>query len=316
MIGRRKINAAGRWEWSGPFLLIGFATGGMFFSLFMPRDVSAGAVGFSAESVLVMFLVAAALFSVLWFVSLLGEERRTNDAAIAATDNWGSLRGDLALVWRSRALRFFLFYVMLSMLFAFLQDTVLEPFGGEVFAMDAPATNRFSAYWGSMAIIGSFVVLWLTRRFDVLNNKNVSQAGVVVLLVAYLIFACSAFAEMRNLVRPGLIMLGIGYGVWNIGTLGLMMEMSPVGRAGTFLGFWTFCVTIARGAGVAGGGMIRDLMLSLSGEYTVAYGAVFCCGIGGLLLAALALQKVNAVDYEADIRADDERAAIAARSLE
>ena len=161
-------------------------------------------------------------------------------------------------------MRFFLFYLTMSMAFAFLQDTVLEPFAAQVFGMEAHTTNRFSAYWGSMAILGSFATLLLLRRSDVFSHSSVTQAGVCVLMLAYLLFALSSLAAIRPLVTPGLILLGAGLGVWNIGTLGLMMDLSPAGRAGTFLGFWTFCVTLARGAGVAGGGIVRDLMLALS----------------------------------------------------
>ncbi len=326
------------------FLLIGFTIGGIFFSVLLPSDssaieqiiqssivmesgipvkmlregrLSAGDIGFSAQSVLVMFLLAAAVFSLLWFFSLLGEERRVGKLLTASAQDSGSrLRADLALVWRSPPLRYFLFYLTLSMAFAFLQDNVLEPFAGEVFGMEASTTNRFAAYWGGMAILASFAVLFLSRRYARFTHSNVSQAGVILLLAAYGIFAVSDLAEIRPLVRPGLIFLGIGLGVWNIGTLGLMMDMSPTGRAGTFLGFWTFCVTLARGAGVAGGGIILDGARGLSGAAPAAYGTVFCCGFVGLLLAWLALCQVRLADYHTELSPDEELAAVFAHSLE
>lgn len=298
------------------FLLVGFAVGGLVFSILLPSQEGSGDIGFSADSVMVMFLVAALVFTLLWFLSLLGEERRADPAASRVAAISCSLRGDLALVWRSRTMRFFLYYLMLSMLFAFLQDTVLEPFAGEVFDMDASVTNRFAAYWGATAISGSIAVLWLSRRAPSMTHARISHAGIALLVIAYLILAASAFARAGNLVSPALIMLGTGLGVWNIGTLGIMMDMSPAGRAGTFLGFWTFCVTIARGAGVAGGGVLRDLMLYLSGDHAIAYGAVFCVGVCGLLLAGLALLRVNSADYRSDLSADEQRATIFAHSLD
>jgi hypothetical protein len=81
--------------------------------------------------------------------------------------------------------------------------------------------------------------------------------------------------------------------VWNVGTLGLMMDMSPFGRAGTFLGFWTLVVTLARGLGVSSGGIIRDIGLSLSGDPATAYGAVFVIGLIGLGVSLFALARVN-----------------------
>ena len=276
------------------FLLIGFAAGGVFFSVLLPPEEGAGQLGFSADSLLTLFLVTAAVLTALWFLSLLGEERRNSHGAPANIAEPGSsLRHDLSLVWRSRAMTWFLAYLTLSMLFTFLQDTVLEPFAGQVFGMEAHITNRFAAYWGSMAILGSFLALALAGRHRRFNNSNLSLGGVIVLLFAYAVFAASALGVQRSLVTPGLILLGVGMGIWNIGTLGLMMEMSPAGRAGTFLGFWTLCVTFARGAGVAGGGIARDIVLNLSGEHTLAYGAVFCCGFAGLLISLQALRLVK-----------------------
>ena len=300
------------------FLLIGFATGGIFFSILLPTETAANNsdIGFSADSVLVMFLVAAVVLTLLWFFSLIGEEQRTRATDSQENKQAISLRKDLGLVWRSRVMRFFLIYLTFSMLFAFLQDAVLEPFAGQLFDMDAQITNRFSAYWGTMAILGSFAVLYLSRRFASFSHSKVSQAGVVILIAAYVIFAASSLAEIEGLVRPGLIVLGTGYGIWNIGTLGLMMDMSPSGRAGTFLGFWTFCVTVARGTGVAGGGIVRDIALGLTGEFSLAYGAVFCGGCLGLVISWIALRRMHQLTRQKNTMADEELVAIFANSFD
>ena len=298
------------------FLLLGFTIGGIFFSITLPHDESAGALAFSADSVLTLFIVTAVLLTLIWFLSLLGEEKRTSGAALSKVERTSSLRHDLGLVWRSRQMRFFLFYLTMSMAFAFLQDTVLEPFAGQVFGVEAHITNRFAAYWGSMAILGSFASLFFLRRTAALNHSNMSQIGVIVLMLAYIVFAISSLAEIRPLVTPGLILLGIGLGIWNIGTLGLMMDLSPAGRAGAFLGFWTLCVTFARGAGVAGGGIARDLMLALSGEHTGAYGAVFCFGFIGLLAAWVALRRVRLGNAAGKAPSDFDVAAALSRSMD
>ena len=298
------------------FLLLGFAAGGVLFSIMLPESESAGAIGFSAAAVLNLFVITAGVLSLLWFFSLLGEERRNAQSNTTESTDSLNFRSDLALVWRSRRLRFFLFYLTLSMLFAFLQDTVLEPFAGQLFGMEAHITNRFAAYWGSMAIIGSFVVLFFSGRHPLFTNGNLSRAGVIVLLLAYAVFAMSALGEARQLVTPGLVLLGVGLGIWNIGTLGLMMELSPSGKAGTFLGFWTLCVTLARGVGVAGGGIVRDLALFLSGEHAIAYGAVFCCGFVGLLVSYFALRRVEPMDLASVPRSDAELAKALSHSME
>ena len=298
------------------FLLLGFAAGGAVFSLMLPHNDAGGAIGFTAQSVLNLFLVTAGILSLLWFVSIAGEERRNARRSAAVSTDGLHLRSDLALVWQNSRMRYFLIYLTLSMLFAFLQDTVLEPFAGQIFGMEAHVTNRFAAYWGSMAIIASFIVLFFAGRHPLFSNGNLSRSGVIVLLLANAVFMLSSLTETRQLVTPGLVLLGVGLGIWNIGTLGLMMEMSPSGKAGTFLGFWTLCVTLARGAGVAGGGITRDLALLISGEHAIAYGSVFCFGVVGLLIAYLALRQVKGASQASSARTDAEIATMLSHSME
>jgi len=134
----------------------------------------------------------------------------------------------------------------------------------------------------------------LGRRYKSLTNIRMSSMGVIVLIVTFAVFAFSSWAGIRSLVTPGLILLGIGLGIWNVGTLGLMMEMSPFGRAGTFLGFWTLVVTLARGLGVSGGGVLLDLGRGfLGGNDALAYGAIFAIGGVGLAVSLYALLQIN-----------------------
>jgi BCD family chlorophyll transporter-like MFS transporter len=146
-----------------------------------------------------------------------------------------------------------------------------------------------------------------------------SFIGVAILLITFIVFALSSFAEIRALVTPGLILLGIGLGVWNVGTLGLMVDLSPAGRAGTFLGFWTLVVTFARGLGVSGGGILRDVGFQIGGTFTVSYGATFVIGAAGLALALWALRRVHTQDVALQITPETsgtDTAAILANALD
>jgi BCD family chlorophyll transporter-like MFS transporter len=283
------------------FLLLGYAVGGPLFGIMLPDHGAGSGLEFSPETLQNLFLFAALLMAALWFFSLLGEEKRVSAPVARAEESSqpsSSLIADLKLAWRDPQMRLFFWYLALSMMFAFSQDLILEPFAGDVFGMEARTTTRFSGYWGSMAIIGSLVVLYLSRRYKWFNNKRLNVIGVAVLVVTFAIFTISSLAEIRGLVTVGLVTLGIGLGIWQIGTLGMMMEMSPAGRAGTFLGFWTLVVTFARGAGVSGGGIIRDLALSLSGSLSVSYGVVFLLGAVGLGVSLWLVLRIRAVQPE------------------
>ncbi len=298
------------------FLLIGFAVSGIFFSVLLPQQANA-ALGYSADAVLTLFLAAAAAMCLLWVISMLGEERRTTEAPVPVPDNLkSSLRADLSVVWRSPPLRHFLLYLTMSMLFAFFQDSVLEPFAGQVFGIDASQTNRYSAYWGTAAIFSSFGTLALMRMSARFTHSNASMLGLIVLAAAYLSLSASSLLTMQALVMPSLLLLGFGLGVWNIGTLGMMMDMSPSGRAGTFLGFWSFCVTIARGVGVAGGGVLLEIGKGFSGEYAPAYGIVFVVGLLGILCSAWSLHRVKRESFRSNFVPGDRVAGMLSLSLD
>jgi MFS transporter, BCD family, chlorophyll transporter len=289
------------------FLLLGLAIGGPLFATMLPPSSETAVEGarhlsFAPETLQTLFIVAAALMAALWFFSLLGEERRNVASPVVQStrESSTSLRADLKLAWSNRQTRFFFWFLALSMLFAFSQDLILEPFAGDVFQMDAAHTSRFTEYWGTMAIVGTLLFLWLGRRYKRLTNTRMSYIGVGVLIATFAVFAVSSFADVRGLVTPGLLLLGIGLGVWNVGTLGMMMEMSPFGRAGTFLGFWTLVVTLARGLGVSGGGIVRDVVLALTSSAEISYGAVFLIGAAGLAVSMWALSQVNVQVFQAE----------------
>ena len=276
------------------FLLLGFTIGGVLFSVMMPADEGAG--GLDPDRLAQLYVVAALLLGGLWFFALLGEERRHRGSGGSSAAAQGSLRADLQLAWKQRQTRWFLFYLILSMTFAFLQDLVLEPFGAEVFDMSVEETTRFAAWWGGMSIVGSLLALVLLRRLRLFDNTRMSGAGILLLALTFTLLAVASVAGLRQLVTPGLLLMGLGLGLWNIGTLGLMMDLSPEGRAGTFLGFWTLVVTLARGAGVVGGGVLRDLALLSGAGEPLAYAVVFLIEVGGLGLALYALSRVGARD--------------------
>jgi MFS transporter, BCD family, chlorophyll transporter len=284
------------------FLLLGFSVAGFFFGMLVPSAAeSENGAGFTPDMLQTLFIVAAVVLSLLWFFSLLGEERRNQ----AITKNQpepvdSAFRNDLKLVWQDQNMRRFFWFLTLTMVFGFAQDTILEPFGGDVFGMDAKHTTRFAAYWGSMAILATLVFLWLSRRYKRLTSTVMSFIGVAILAATFGLFAVAGLWNLRALVTPGLVLLGIGLGIWNIGMLSMMMEFSPAGRAGTFLGFWTMMVTLARGLGIASGGIIRDIGLSLTSDLALSYVLVFIIEAVGLLVTLWILSHISVQTFQVE----------------
>lgn len=299
------------------FLLIGFAVGGFGFGRLLPQQTNGQGIAFTPESLQSVFVVAAVVMGLLWFFSLLGEERRVPTGTTFTTNSpqeySSTVFNDLKLVFSLRPMRYFFWFLTLSMFFAFSQDLILEPFGGDVFKMDANITTRFTSQWASMAIIGTIIFLFLSRRYKSLTNTVMSYVGIGFLVGGFAAFTIAAFGQVRPLVTVGLILLGTGLGIWNVGTTGLMMDMSPNGRAGTFLGFWTLVVTVARGSGVSTAGILRDLGLNITGSSPVAYGICFLLGTIGLAVSMYMLRQANIKAYKAQqVRLDTASALVGA----
>ncbi len=287
------------------FLLIGYAIFGIIFGKLLPHNDNVKGLSFAPEALQNVFIIAAVSMAILWTVSMLYEERRAHKGGEVYTNETqqeysSSALADLKLVINNRSMRYFMYFLALSMFFAFSQDLILEPFGGDVFKMDAGVTTRFNSYWGTTAILGTILFLFLSRRYKSLNNRVLSYVGVGFLAAAFGVFTISAFGQVRALVTVGLLLLGVGLGIWNVGTTGLMMDMSPNGRAGTFLGFWTLVVTLARGGGQAEGGILHDIGIRLFGSPSAAYGICFLLGTVGLAISLWMLRQADIKAYKAE----------------
>ena len=275
------------------FLLLGFTVAGIFFGILLPDEADALAP-LSPATLRSLFYISAGVIAVLWFISLLGEERHSqSDRASANTAlRRGSGQKALAQIWQQAGMRYFLLFLIVSFVCAFMQDIILEPFAGEVFGQSPEQTARFSAYWGGMSILSTVLALALIRRVARITHGGLASAGTILLALSFLLFVLAAFRGSETLMRPGLLLMGTGLGIWNVGTLGLMMDYSPSGRAGAFMGIWTVVITLARGGGVLAGGLLRDALLALGLPLASAYGGVFLVEIIGLAGAVLLLMRL------------------------
>lgn len=275
------------------FLILGFAVAGVLYSRLLPE--------YTREGFLALMLTAPAIMMGIWLFSLIGEEmpnkrRVASRSAEQAESFWQTMKQ----VWASRQTRlFFLFLALTNGLF-YTQDVILEPFAGTVFGMPLSTTNRFSAYWGSMTLLAIVLSLMAARRFPKrVNNTTLSRWSVILLVATFVMFACSALLYIRPLVTIALVTMGLGLGMWTVGTLGLMMAMTRAWGAGLYLALWTVASTLARGSGVALGGVLFDVALVLvGGDKAAAYGSVFLLQSIGFAGTLFILARISLAEFE------------------
>lgn len=298
------------------FLILGFALGGILFGVlfreqadplhFLGQHIGGSVMGGLVPNALlqgfmVACIVAALIMAAIWFVALVGEEKpvRGKRAAQATDSARVPFRQALKIAWSNPQTRLFFSFLGMSTVFFYTQDVILEPFGGQVFGISVAHTSRFSAYWGTLTLIFIIASLFLARRFPQrVNNMALSRWSMYVLIGTFGLLAVCALLQIRPLVTIGLVVMGVGLGLWTVGTLGLMMDMTRAWGIGLYLSLWTISETLARGVGTVLGGVVKDLGFALSGQYHLAYGLVFVVQTVGFVASLLVLNRISVEAFQ------------------
>ena len=149
-------------------------------------------------------MAGAAFF---WVVSALGEERRTRRIGIlnpvepATTGQQPTPRVTEHHPWADPRSRRYALFLGASAFFAFMQDAVLEPFGGDVFRLTVGETTRFNAVWGSGVLISMIVTYALTRKYRPEQQVNTTAWGLASLGIPLLLLGLAAYNELLAMVR-------------------------------------------------------------------------------------------------------------------
>ena len=157
----------------------------------------------------------------------------------------------------------FFVFLATATFFAWMQDNVLEPFGGDVFGFGAGVTTRFTGYWGGATILVVVICFGLLRRQRPENQNGISSWGLGVMAVGMLLIAAVSILNRPNSLNMALVVFGLGFGLYTFGGLSLMAAMSPTKNAGAYLGLWTACILLSKGSGTFFGGIVLTILFTL-----------------------------------------------------
>lgn len=97
-----------------------------------------------------------------------------------------------------------------------------------------------------------------------------------------------------------MILFGVGFGIYTVGGVALLMAMSRDAHAASYLALWSTIQLVFRGFGLAAGGVLRDLALWLTADFARTYALVFAVEGVGLLLCILLLRRVDVRGFARD----------------
>ncbi len=177
-----------------------------------------------------------------------------------------------------------------------MQDALLEPYGGEILGLSVGATTGLTGAWALGSLIGFMASgRMLARGWDPLR---VAGTGLVVGINAFLLVLFAAPFSSPVLLYAGSMTIGLGLGLFSVGTLMEAMSLAKNETAGLALGAWGAVQASCAGAGIAIGGLLRDftaMIVQSDGEAAsiavraTGYSTVYMLEIGLLLVGLAAI---------------------------
>ncbi len=176
-----------------------------------------------------------------------------------------------------------------------MQDILLEPYGGEILAMSVSQTTLLTGLWALGMLVG---FSWAGRSLALgANMHRVAARGILIGIAAFSAVIFAAPLGSAVLFAMGAAAVGLGGGLFAVGTMLAAMSISSKSDSGILIGAWSAAQATAIGASVMAGGVVKDIvnMQAMSGALgealaspTTGYAVVYHLEIG-LLFVCLAV---------------------------
>lgn len=206
---------------------------------------------------------AAVISFVLNVISMWKQEPRgmIRQQDVAAKASFPEAMAELREDPRSRRL---LLAVALGTAGFTMQDILLEPFGGQILGLSVSATTGLTALLaGGMLVAFVVAARWLAAGMD---PHRLAAYGALQGIVAFALIGLVSALKFKILFALGVVMIGIGGGLFAMGTLTAAMAISKEHNRGLALGAWGAVQATATGIAIATGGALRDIVSGLAME--------------------------------------------------
>lgn len=174
-----------------------------------------------------------------------------------------------------------------------MQDVLLEPYGGQILNLSVGQTTALTALWSAGTLAGlAFAARQLARGGE---PHRLAGHGLVWGILAFVAVICGGAFTLTPVFCAGVVLIGLGGGMFSVGTLTSAMALARDGKSGIALGAWGAVQATAVGLAIFIGGGLRDVVSHLSdsgllgtamASPATAYVVVYHLEIG-LLFAAL-----------------------------
>ena len=284
--------------WS--MLMVGIIIGAITSSILLKQVGVEAPLETVKASINSLFIKVPAIVLIFAFVGTVGVEKKysrySSRSTIANREDKITLATTLKILRANRQTGLFFTFVFVLIISLFMQDAVLEPYGGEIFSMAISETTRLNAVSGMGTLIGLGTTGFLV--VPRLGKKNSLKVGCVATAISLMLIVISGFTGKISLFMSALFLYGLAAGLTTTAALSLMLDLTVAETAGIFIGAWGLAQAMARGLSTVIGGAALDFGRLLFDLPMLAYGLVFILAGVGMILSIFLLNRVNVREFK------------------
>ena len=282
-------------------IVIGGVTGSIVFKTIEAEGISAGNIPLEILQPpinnvfsLVPFIVLALALIATWGV----EKKYSRFTSKTATKRDDSITIGTAIATLTTSRQTGIFFSFLSILTIglFMQEAVLEPYGGEVFGMSIGETTQLNAFWGVGILLGYSVTGFFI--IPALGKKLTTKIGCILVALCFGTIILAGFTQQPKMLQSAMVLFGIAAGIATVGGISLMLDLTAAKTAGTFIGAWGLAQAMSRGLATLIGGVILDIGKGIFATPLQAYSLVFIIQALCTIAAIIILSRVDVKEFK------------------
>jgi len=282
--------------------------GGIFLKLNLPQYNPATMQAIYSTTPLIV--LGASLLGVLGVERRLNrlEQQATLERSRAVAPGTNAFAAAAHVLRTNAQARIFWGFVFTAILAIFLQDQILEVFGREVFRMTLQDAQGIQPVWGGGVLLG-MLSMGLLSAFVPIGKKTIALLGSAGTALGMGMLALTALLEQQSLLTPTLLLMGFSTGLFNVGALSMMMDMTIEGATGLYMGMWGVAQAFGTGISSMLSGALKSSLIE-TGLVSPALGYTAIFGLETVLMvvAIALLSSVSVAEFRGFTRADVSRA--------
>lgn len=288
--------------WS--MLMVGIIIGAIISSSLLRQITLDAPLEILQASINKLFLIVPPIVFGIALLATVGVEKKYSHYAsrsrLVNREDSVTLGKALRVLTANRQTGIFFTFLLVMTISLFMQEPVLEPYGGEVFGMTISETTKLNAFWGTGTLVGLSITGFLI--VPRLGKQKTTQLGCIAVALCFGLIILAGSTTNPKILQGALLIFGLASGVTTTGAISLMLDLTAAETAGTFIGAWGLAQAMARGTATVTGGAVLDFGKTLFTNPLLAYGLVFSLQAVGMILAVWFLSRVDVTEFRTNAK--------------